>query len=455
MESNINLNLDKDERLLVGIIGLGYVGLPLALEIAKNKQCLATGNKLNREVLGFDINKTRIEELNNFNDITNSINNNDLKSLSNLNFTSDHLKLIDADFFIITVPTPIDKNNQPDLTALKNASKIVGEILKKRIKSNKPIVIFESTVFPGATEEICIPIIDKYSENDKLPVNNTNRKFYFGYSPERVNPGDSDRGISDIVKLTSGNTPECTNAIDIFYKSFIKAGTYKVSSIKIAEAAKVIENTQRDLNIALVNELSLIFDHMGIDTNDVLDAASTKWNFIPFRPGLVGGHCIGIDPYYLTFKAAEYGYHAKLVLSGRSTNEKMSQHIADKLVMNLCKRKVNITKTKILIMGCSFKENCKDIRNSKVFDLIKRLEKYSVKVEITDPLASNNDVKNNYNYQLKKEIIFKNYSAIIVAVSHDEYKKIDSTTWLELASSEIVIFDVKNILPRHENILRL
>tara|TARA_Y200000002_G_scaffold382486_1_gene399713 strand:- start:809 stop:2176 length:1368 start_codon:yes stop_codon:yes gene_type:complete len=455
MISNNNLILPNSECCTVGIIGLGYVGLPLAIEIARNKKCFFSGRKINREVIGLDINHKRIDELKNSKDITNSVENHNLKNLTNLHFTTEPLNLTKADFYIITVPTPIDKNNQPDLSALKKASIAVGEIFKMRTKKSIPVVIFESTVFPGATEEICIPLIEKYSGYNSNNRKNDKKTFYYGYSPERVNPGDTKRGISEIIKLTSGNNSEAAKLVDILYKSFIKAGTYKVNSIKIAEAAKVIENTQRDLNIALVNELALIFDHMNIDTNDVLDAAGTKWNFLKFRPGLVGGHCIGIDPYYLTFKAAEYGYHANLVLSGRSTNEKMSRHIADKLIINLCNKKINISQAKVLIMGCSFKENCPDIRNSKVFDLVKRLEEFSIVVDITDPIASNDDIKNSYDYELKKEIDYKSYDAIIVAVSHKEYKNKQDYFWLEILNAGIIIFDVKNILPRNKNILRL
>tara|TARA_A100001388_G_scaffold273047_1_gene254346 strand:+ start:2326 stop:3690 length:1365 start_codon:yes stop_codon:yes gene_type:complete len=439
----------------VAIIGLGYVGLPLAVEIAKVKKCLSTSKNINRKVIGFDINKKRIEQLKKGIDITKSVDEHALINNSNLFFTANSLNIKEADIFIVTVPTPIDKNNHPDLSALKKASISVGNLIKLRERNTNPIVVYESTVYPGATEEVCIPLIEEYSGLKTNSNVESIKTFFYGYSPERVNPGDFKMGISDIVKLTSGNTDESSYLIDNFYKSFIKAGTYNVSSIKVAEAAKVIENTQRDINIALVNELSLIFEHMKIDTNDVLDAASTKWNFLPFRPGLVGGHCIGIDPYYLTFKAAEYGYHANLVLSGRSTNEKMAQHIADKLIINLSKQSNNLSKSKVLIMGCTFKENCSDIRNSKVFDLLRRLEEFNINVDICDPIAIGEEVKNCYNLQIKSDIRFEDYEAIIIAVAHDEYKDIDSYFWENLLNRGIIIFDIKGILTRNEKILRL
>ena len=442
----------------VAVIGLGYVGLPLAIEIALNKICHFSGKNIKRKVVGFDINQLRIAELKSNNDITSEVSSNKLKEAANIKFTTEIADLFDSDFYIVTVPTPIDKNNKPDLKYLKMAAKSVGLCLEKRNKSSIPLVIFESTVYPGATEEVCIPIIEKYSKYqiDSSSLKQNIKKFCCGYSPERINPGDKTRNLVDIVKITSGSSSEGARKIDEFYKSFISAGTFPVSSIKIAEAAKVIENTQRDVNIALVNELSLIFRLMNIDTHDVLEAAGTKWNFLPFKPGLVGGHCIGVDPYYLTYKAAEYGYHAEVVLSGRKTNENMAKNIADSLIVEICKQKINISSSRILIMGVTFKENCPDIRNSKVFDIAKRLEECNMAIDLYDPIASKTDVRNIYNYSLIDSLYgISEYSSIIVAVAHDVFSQKSKEFWLDLINKGIIIFDVKSILPRFKNILRL
>ena len=458
MDRSTNHKFPDIYNSTVAIIGLGYVGLPLAIEIANNKKCNFSGKNISRKIIGYDINHSRISQLKNNNDITSEVSKTKLKNTNNIKYTSDIKDLYECDIYIITVPTPIDLNNKPDLTLLKSASKLIGECIGIRKSPNSPIIIFESTVFPGATEEICIPIIEKHS-NLKIDTNDSSlnyKRFACGYSPERVNPGDKKRKIPDITKITSGSSKDSAKLIDLFYKTFIKAGTYPVETIKVGEAAKVIENTQRDVNIALINELSKIFTLMNIDTNDVLDAASSKWNFLRFKPGLVGGHCIGVDPYYLTYKAAEYGYHAEIVLSGRRINESMSKYVADRLILEMCKRQINVSKANILIMGVTFKEDCTDIRNSKVFDIAKRLKECNAKIDLYDPLASEEQVSRYHNYKLYKSLDnLYDYSAIVVAVAHKEFKEKSEDFWTNLIDQNIIIFDVKSILPRHKNIVRL
>lgn len=419
------MNLDN---LKIGIIGLGYVGLPLAVEFGKKF-----------DVVGFDINKNRINELSNGVDKTLEVTSNELLSSINLKFSSDIKGLSDCQIFIITVPTPIDLAKRPDLNPLIMASKTVGEILKKG-----DIVIYESTVYPGATEEVCVPILEKYS-NLKF-----NEDFYCGYSPERINPGDKINTLTKIKKITSGSTIEVANLVDAIYNAIIIAGTYKAPSIKIAEAAKVIENSQRDLNIAFVNELSVIFERIGIDTLDVLEAASSKWNFLPFKPGMVGGHCIGVDPYYLTHKAEEVGYNPQVILAGRRINDNMAKYAARTIIKKMVQNGIEIKESKVIILGVTFKENCPDIRNSKVYDLINELLDWKIKVTVVDPWADKEDVKREFGIELDISLDGKNADAIIVAVGHSEFRSIDPATFKTYCRSNIspVFGDLKGIFSR-------
>ena len=436
----------------IAVIGMGYVGLPLALAFSNNIK--NNKNKM-RKIVGFDINEKRIIDLKKGLDKTNEISKDEILS-SNIKFTSDKEVLSQTDVYIVTVPTPIDINNIPDLTCLKNASEIIGISIKNRKFNsvNNPIVIFESTVYPGATEEFCVPIIEAFS-NCRFNSEIKEEGFFCGYSPERINPGDKNKSINKIVKVTSGSTPEVARWVDQLYSSIIEAGTYPVSSIKVAEAAKVIENTQRDINIALVNELAIIFNLLQIDTNEVIDAASTKWNFMSFRPGLVGGHCIGIDPYYLTYKAQKLGYHSQVVLAGRRINEEMANWVANKFVKEMLNKKINLVGAKVLIMGFSFKENCSDIRNNKVIDLVKKLEEYNLKISVYDPLVDKEEVFRHYsiliNNKLPKDQDFK---GIILAVAHDKFKLIKKEDF-ESICKDGLIFDLKGILDSSFNALRI
>ncbi len=446
----------------VAVVGLGYVGLPLAVEIAKQRKCFRTGSEITRNVIGFDINKQRIEELQNDFDRTNEISSATLAKLPFLEVTYDVNKLNDADVFIITVPTPIDSSKKPCLLALQKASETVGRALKQRsIQSQSsnnifnPIVIYESTVYPGLTEEFCIPILENESEltfnSDKL-----NSGFYCGYSPERINPGDLSHRLADIVKVTSGSNDEVTDWIDAFYASFIKAGTYKVSSIKVAEASKVIENTQRDINIALVNEFSIIFNRLGIDTLDVLEAAGSKWNFLPFRPGLVGGHCIGVDPYYLTYKAQEMGYYPQIVLAGRRINDSMTDMIAERIICELAKKKTIIGGANLLVLGLSFKENCSDIRNTKIIDLVNRFSEYGIYVDVIDPWVYPEDAKEEYGLNIMEVIPKdKSYAAVVAAVAHKQFIDMPNEIWIDMINKDTILFDLKGIIPRDIKALRI
>lgn len=410
------------QQYKVAIIGMGYVGLPLAVEASKKYS-----------VLGFDINEERINGLKEANDFTLEVTKEELLSAANLVFSSDQQYLADCNFYIVTVPTPIDQNNRPDLRPLQSASTVIGQYLK-----SGDIVVYESTVYPGCTEEDCVPILEQQSGLKY------NRDFYCGYSPERINPGDKDRGVTDIKKVTSGSNPEMAEVVDQFYKSIIKAGTHKASSIKVAEASKVIENAQRDINIAFVNELAILFDRMELNTLEVLEAAGTKWNFLPFKPGLVGGHCIGVDPYYLTHKAESLGYLPEVILSGRRINDNMGKFIASDVIKLMAQKKINISTAKVLVLGITFKENCPDIRNSKVIDIIDELSNYAVDVSVYDPLANNEEVQKEYGVNAVSQLN-DDYQAIIVAVSHSEFENIDWNKWKE---SCCVIYDVKGILPK-------
>lgn len=411
--------------MVLSVIGLGYVGLPLACEFSK--KC---------KVVGFDINKKRIDELESGFDRTREV---DMKTFNkeNIVFTDQNELLKKAEVHIVTVPTPVDSSNQPDLTPLVSACKTVGAILKP-----KDIVVFESTVFPGCTEEVCVPILEKAS-GLKFNVD-----FFCGYSPERINPGDKERTVSQIIKVVSGSTPEVAQKVKAIYDQIITAGTYLAASIKVAEAAKVIENTQRDINIAFVNELSLIFSKMELDTREVLEAASTKWNFLKFYPGLVGGHCIGVDPFYLTHKAQSLGYHPEVILSGRRINDSMGPHVANQSIKLMIKKGVNVSQSKVLILGLTFKENCPDIRNSKVIDVIKEFKEYGCAVDIHDPLALPDEVQHEYGLAVLtnfKEDALNNYDCVVLCVSHKEFLKFN---FAGMNLKKQVLFDVKGLLDK-------
>lgn len=443
------MTLPDHATCTIAIIGLGYVGLPLTVEFAKANICLRTGLKLNRKVIGFDISSVRLDELRAGIDNTNEIRASDLPLLPNINFTNDISMLSQADIYIVTVPTPIDKAKRPNLVPLETASSSVGSAIRMRTSTVNPIIIYESTVFPGATEDVCVPILEKESGL------RFNKDFFCGYSPERVNPGDRSRTLTDITKVTSGSTIMVANWIDKFYGSIIKAGTHQASSIQVAEAAKVIENTQRDLNIALVNELSIVFRKMNIDTLDVLEAAGSKWNFLPFRPGLVGGHCIGVDPYYLTHKAEEIGYHPQLILAGRRINDGMAYWHADEIIMQLCKLRIAIFDANILILGITFKENCPDIRNTKVLDLIQRLSSYGATIKVVDPYIDSSEALSQASIEITKDIpTNQSYDAIVLAVPHREFSSLTSDKWGSLLNSNGLIFDLKGIVPRELNPFR-
>ncbi len=406
----------------IGIIGLGYVGLPLAVEFGKIL-----------EVVGFDINQSRIDELKKGIDRTLEVDKDELSFSKSLSFTTNPEDLKKVNYFIVTVPTPVDEYKTPDLTPLIKASETVGKVLKKG-----DIVIYESTVYPGCTEEDCVPVLEKFS-GLKFNVD-----FFCGYSPERINPGDKQHRLPNIKKVTSGSTPEIAEKVDQLYKKIIKAGTHKASSLKVAEAAKVIENAQRDINIAFVNELSLIFERMGIDTHEVLNAAGTKWNFLPYKPGLVGGHCIGVDPYYLTYKADSLGYHPQVILAGRRINDNMGVHIANRVIKLMTQNNLAVNKSKILVLGITFKENCPDIRNSKAIDVIRELQSFGTDVEVYDPHADAEEVKHEYGLSLTTALNRK-YAAIVLAVSHDEFKKLD---WSSIKNENTIIYDVKGFLDK-------
>lgn len=410
----------------IAVIGLGYVGLPLAVEFGKL-----------RSVVGFDINDARVAELKEGLDHTLECSSDELAEATYLSYSSNITDLKQAQIFIVTVPTPVDKANRPDMTPLVKASQTVGRVLKPG-----DVVIYESTVYPGATEEVCVPILEQVSG---LAFN---QDFYCGYSPERINPGDKEHRLPTIKKVTSGSTTEVGVAVDALYRQIITAGTHLASSIKVAEAAKVIENTQRDVNIALMNELSLIFHKLDIDTLEVLQAAGTKWNFLPFRPGLVGGHCIGVDPYYLTHKAQELGYHPEVILAGRRINDGMAKHVADEVVKLMLKKSIQVLGSRILVLGLTFKENCPDLRNTKVVDIVNQLKVYNTHVDVCDPWIDLNEAKEEYAIDCFNKLP-KNqlYDAIILAVGHEQFATMGAAGIKDLGKPNAVIFDVKSILP--------
>jgi UDP-N-acetyl-D-galactosamine dehydrogenase len=420
-------------EIKLGVVGLGYVGLPLAVEFGRK-----------RSVVGFDINQLRIDELSSGKDTTLETSVEELAAAKHLRFTTNRADLQDCNCYIVTVPTPIDEHKRPDLTPLIKASETVGAVLKPG-----DIVIYESTVYPGATEDDCVPVLEKFSGLT------FNRDFFCGYSPERINPGDKEHRLPNIRKITSGSTSAVADVVDALYNEIITAGTHRAQSIKIAEAAKVIENTQRDLNIALVNELALIFNKMGIDTEAVLQAAGSKWNFLPFRPGLVGGHCIGVDPYYLTHKAQAIGYHPEIILAGRRLNDSMGTYVVAQLVKAMTKRRIQVDGARVLIMGMAFKENCPDLRNSRVVDIVAELKEYNCDVEIYDPWVSAAEAGQEYGLKLLAEPLFEQYDAIVLAVAHRQFKELGRKGIRALGKREHVIYDLKYVLGPDDVDLRL
>ena len=412
----------------IALIGLGYVGLPLAVEFGKK-----------RTVVGFDINQSRINDLKNGNDLTLETTDQELKDAVHLTYTTNLEDVKDCTVFIVTVPTPIDKHKRPDLAPLEKASESIGSILK-----NGDIVIYESTVYPGATEEICVPILE---DRSGLTFN---KDFYCGYSPERINPGDKEHRVTTIKKVTAGSTPEIATEVDELYQEIITAGTHKASSIKVAEAAKVIENTQRDVNIALINELALIFNKLGIDTESVLEAAGTKWNFLPFRPGLVGGHCIGVDPYYLTHKALEVGYNPEMILAGRRLNDSMGFYVADQVSKLMTKKRIHVVDANVLIMGLTFKENCPDIRNTRVVDLVEKFEGFNCNVDVYDPWVDKDEAVHEYGIKPIDQPVEGKYDAILLAVAHDEFKELSLEQIKAFGKDNHVLYDIKYLLKANE-----
>ena len=434
----------------VAVIGLGYVGLPLAVKFAKPQYCCRSGADLHRRVIGFDINTQRLEELRQSIDRTKETSPEEIKAASLLEFTSDLKKLTEADVFIVTVPTPIDSAKRPDLTPLMKASATVGRVLNQRNSHSNPIIIYESTVYPGATNEVCVPILERESGLK------FNESFYCGYSPERINPGDNEHKLTTITKVTSGSTPEAALWVDNLYGSIIEAGTHLAPTMMVAEAAKVIENTQRDLNIALVNELAIIFREMQIDTLDVLDAAGTKWNFLPFRPGLVGGHCIGVDPYYLTHKAEELGYHPQVVLAGRRINDGMGRWLAEQVVLGLAQRRLPVVGTRVLVLGLTFKENCPDLRNTKVVDMIHGLERFGMDVEVVDPWVDPAEAMREFSLKVNTAIPSSSeFGVVVAALAHQQFVAMESVQWCQMLKKGGLLLDLKGIIPRELEPLRI
>ncbi len=421
------------DQIKLAVIGLGYVGLPLAVEFGKQ-----------RSVVGFDIHTSRIEALRQGKDSTLEVSDAELAEANQLSYSADLNDLSDCNVFIVTVPTPIDAHRRPDLTPLIKASESIGKVLKRG-----DIVIYESTVYPGATEEDCVPVLERVSGLT------FNVDFFAGYSPERINPGDKAHRVTNIKKVTSGSTPEVADLVDALYNQIITVGTHKASSIKVAEASKVIENTQRDVNIALINELALIFNKMGIDTEEVLIAAGTKWNFLPFRPGLVGGHCIGVDPYYLTHKAESIGHHPEIVLAARRLNDKMGEYVASQLVKQMVLKEIQVHKSRILILGLTFKENCPDIRNTKIIEMINALKEYDVQVDVYDPWVDAAEAMHEYGIQLCDQPDVNTYDGIILAVAHHQFKDMGIEAIRTLGKQKSVVYDLKYVFDKSETDIRL
>jgi len=421
------------EDLKIAVVGLGYVGLPLAVEFGRI-----------RDVTGFDINQSRIDALRRGEDSTLETDADELAAAKHLRFSTDPVDLAQCNLYIVTVPTPIDAHRRPDLTPLIKASETIGKVLKRG-----DIVVYESTVYPGATEEDCVPVLERLSGLTY------NRDFFCGYSPERINPGDKEHRLPTIRKVTSGSTPEIATLVDSLYASIITAGTYKAETIRVAEAAKVIENTQRDLNIALINELAIIFNRMGIDTEAVLKAAGTKWNFLPFRPGLVGGHCIGVDPYYLTHKAEAMGYHPEVILAGRRINDGMGAYIAGQMVKAMLKRRIQVDGARVLVLGLTFKENCPDLRNTKVIDVVTELQDYGMAVDIYDPWVDAKEARHEYGIDLTATPEAGRYDGIVLAVAHQEFADLGAEGVRAFGRSDHILYDLKYILPADTADLRL
>lgn len=426
-------NMSNIKNLKIAVIGLGYVGLPLAVEFGKQ-----------HAVMGFDINAERISALNAGTDHTLEVSDDELAQANYLKFSSDITELKDCNFFIVTVPTPIDAYKQPDLTPLIKASEAIGTLLK-----TDDIVVYESTVYPGATEEVCIPVLEQTSGLI------FNKDFYAGYSPERINPGDKQHRVTNILKVTSGSTPEIADFVDQVYNLIITAGTHKAPSIKVAEAAKVIENTQRDVNIALINELAVIFNKMNIDTEAVLTAAGTKWNFLPFRPGLVGGHCIGVDPYYLTHKAQAIGYNPEIILAGRRLNDSMGEYVVSQLVKTMIKKRIQVEGAKVLVLGLSFKENCPDVRNTKVIDIVHELQEFNIKVDVYDPWVGTAEAEREYNITPISEPTPNSYDGIILAVAHQQFVAMGIEKIRALGKDKHVLYDLKYVFAKEATDIRL
>ena len=423
MSKNKKLNSTIKNKALA-VVGLGYVGLPLAIEFGKK-----------RNVIGFDISRKRVDQLKNKNDLNLEVSKKEFEHSSNLIFTNDIKKISKCNIFIVTIPTPIDQNNKPDLSLLKKCCSMIGLLIKKN-----DLIIFESTVYPGTTEEVCVPILEKKSGL------NFNKDFFCGYSPERINPGDKKHRISKVMKITSGSTPKVANKVDKLYKEIIKAGTHKAPSIAVAEAAKVIENTQRDVNIALMNEFEMIFNKLNIETKSVLKAARTKWNFLPFEPGLVGGHCIGVDPYYLAFKSIKVGHNPEMIIAGRRINDMMASYVANQIKKLMISKGIDLTEANILIMGLTFKENCPDVRNTKIVELFNRIRKFSSCIDVFDPWANKNEVKSEYGINLIDKPIKGKYEVVVIAVAHDDFKKMSQKQIRSLVKKNHVIYDLKRII---------
>ncbi|HHH45124.1 MAG TPA: Vi polysaccharide biosynthesis UDP-N-acetylglucosamine C-6 dehydrogenase TviB [Gammaproteobacteria bacterium] len=413
------------EETRIGVVGLGYVGLPLAVEFGKKMP-----------VVGFDINSSRVSELKSGRDSTLEVSEAELKEAGCLEYTDQVDELRSCNVFIVTVPTPIDRYKRPDLSPLESASRMLGKILKQ-----EDVVIFESTVYPGATEEVCVPIME--SESGLT----FNRDFFAGYSPERINPGDKEHRVTSILKVTSGSTPEAADFVDALYREVISAGTHKASSIRVAEAAKVIENTQRDVNIALINELALIFNRLDIDTIEVLEAAGTKWNFLPFRPGLVGGHCIGVDPYYLTHKAQEIGYHPEVILAGRRINDSMGAYVAGQVFKLMNRSHIKVCDSRVLVMGLTFKENCPDLRNTRVIDILEELQSYNISVDVYDPWVDADEAESAYGVRPLEQPEKNTYDAVVLAVAHDQFRDMGVSGIRSFGKAASIIYDVKHLLP--------